>query len=126
MNMLKSVGVGLLVSLFLGMVSICLVVLGSYLKALTGSDMLGMLVTFLGYIYLATGLPFISLIDFLPMHLLFQEGGPAGIFGSVILFAIIVWSFVFSLLAQKKWWPFNPKGLLKRIPLVAWITGENK
>ena len=124
--MLKYFGLGALTSLFLGVISICSVVLGSYLKTLTGSDMLGMLVTLPGYIYLAPGLPFIVLIDYLPMHLLFPEGGPSGVFGSIVLFAVIIWSFVLSLLAVKQWWPFNPKGLLKRIPLFAWITGENK
>ena len=46
-------------------------------------------------------------MDYLPVYLIFPKGGASGVFGSILLFAIIFWSVLLSFLSYKRYWPFK-------------------
>jgi hypothetical protein len=68
-----------------------------------------MMLAFPGYIFIAPGLLLlgVGLMDYLPVYLIFPKGGASGVFGSILLFAIIFWSVLLSFLSYKRYWPFK-------------------
>ncbi len=60
-----------------------------------------------GYIIMAPGLLGLFLIDYLPMYLIFPDGGASGVFGSVLIFALLFWSALLGYLSCKRIWPFK-------------------
>jgi len=105
-NILKGVGV----SIVFAVVSYLSLIIGSILGAQSNLSILGYVLVIPGVLFILPALPFVFLIDHLPMYYLFSTGGASGIFGSMFVFAICIWSIIFSFLSKyKKWLSRTPQ-----------------
>tara|TARA_B100000768_G_C11196256_1_gene339628 strand:- start:422 stop:775 length:354 start_codon:yes stop_codon:yes gene_type:complete len=101
--MFKSVIIGLISAILLSIVAYSSLVAGSFVS----SKIIGGIISMPGMVFLIPGLPFVFLIDILPMGYIFPGGGASGVFGSILLFATIFWSILFSYRVHKGKWPFK-------------------
>lgn len=98
--------VGVIVALLFGIFAYATMLLGSYVSSVLGSEILGFIAGIPGIIFILPTVPFIFLIDVFPMGKVFPQGGASGIFGSLLIFGFIIWSFIFGILAYYRKWPF--------------------
>lgn len=97
--------------ILIGVVSAIVLSVSAYLFILAGAFVsseyeakaVGMMLSVPGYIFIAPGLLGVDL----PMYLIFPKGGASGVFGSILLNAIIFWSVLLSFLSFKRYWPFK-------------------
>lgn len=94
-------------ALIFGLIAYATLLLGSYVSEISSSALLGFIVGLPGTVFMLPTVPFIFLIDFLPMDKVFPQGGASGIFGSLYIFGIVIWSILFGFLAHFKVWPFK-------------------
>jgi len=99
--------IGIISAIVLGVAGYLFVLAGSYVSSAYEAKVIGMVLAIPGYIIIAPGLLGVGLIDYLPMHFIFPRGGASGVFGSILLFAIIIWSVVFGFLSHKHYWPYK-------------------
>ncbi|WP_235041381.1 hypothetical protein [Vreelandella profundi] len=99
--------IGIASGIVLGMIGCLFILAGSFVSSAYGANAIGMVLAMPGYIIIAPGLLGVGLIDYLPMHLIFPSGGASGVFGSILLLAIIFWSTVLSFLSSKRYWPYK-------------------
>ena len=99
--------IGIGTALIFGVIAYLTLLLGSYISGISGSGLLGFIVGIPGTIFMLPTIPFTFLIDVLPMYKIFPQGGASGVFGSLLIFAFIIWSVLFGLLAWFRKWPFQ-------------------
>lgn len=99
--------IGILSAIFLCLVGYLLILSGAFLSTEYETKMLGGILAILGYIIVAPGLLGVGLIDYLPMYLIFPNGGASGVFGSILIFAVLFWSILLSFLSCKRYWPYK-------------------
>jgi len=98
---MKHLTKGLLVSLLFALVSALLYGLGTFLEL----DSLWWPIYWPPLVFALPGMPIVYLLDTVPFvnkvfGLIFPKGGASGVFGSVILTAILVWGIVLSVLSK--------------------------
>lgn len=99
--------IGIISALILGVIGYLLLLAGSVLSSVYEAKILGGILALPGYIIVAPGLLGVGLIDYLPMYLIFPNGGAPGVFGSILIFAIIFWAVLLSFLSCKQYWPYK-------------------
>jgi hypothetical protein len=106
-EMVLRILIGILSAVFFGLVGYLLILSGAFLSTEYEAKMLGGILAIPGYIIVAPGLLGVGLIDYLPMYLIFPNGGASGVFGSILIFAVLFWSILFSFLSCKRYWPYK-------------------
>ncbi|WP_353377207.1 hypothetical protein [Microbulbifer sp. NBRC 101763] len=99
--------IGVSSAIVLGVTGYLLILAGSVLSSVYEAKILGGILAIPGYIIVAPGLLGVGLIDYLPMHLIFPKGGASGVFGSILIFAVLFWSIFLSFLSCKQYWPYK-------------------
>ena len=97
------IGVGIIFTTF----AFATMMLGTYVNQNYDNNLLGIIIAIPGIIFMLPALPFAFLIDVLPMDKIFPKGGASGVFGSLYIFAFVLWCLIFGLLARYKKWPFQ-------------------
>jgi len=105
--MIRNIFIGIGSAFLFGVISYCAFLLGSFASELTGLKWLGILLSIPGLLFVALAFPLTFIIDLLPMYLIFPSGGAPGVFGSLLVFAFIIWSILFTVLASMNKWPFS-------------------
>jgi len=99
--------IGISSAVILGVLGYLLILAGSALSSIYEAKIIGGILATPGYIIVAPGLLGVGLIDYLPMYLIFPKGGASGVFGSILIFAMLFWSIVLSFLSCKQYWPYK-------------------
>jgi len=105
-TMTRRIFIGVFFAVLSGIAGYYSLLLGSIFISETGSNFIGGIISIPGFLYIVPGIPFV-LIAYLPMYLVFPNGGASGVFGSVLLFALIFWSLLLGTLSARQLWPFN-------------------
>ena len=105
--MIKRVFIGFGSALILWIVGCALLFAGSAISSVYGAKIIGGSIATPGYIILAPGLLGLGLIDHLPMRVVFPDGGASGLFGSVLIFALLFWSVLLGYASCRRIWPFK-------------------
>ncbi len=105
--MTKRLLIGIGSALILCVLGYFLILAGSVVTSEYESKVLGGFLAIPGYVIVAPGLLGVGLIDYLPMYFLFPKGGASGVFGSILIFAVLFWSIIFSFLSCKRYWPYR-------------------
>ena len=98
--------IGVVSAIVLGISAYLFILAGAFVSSEYEAKAVGMILAIPGYIIIAPGLLGLGLIDHLPIYLIFPKGGASGVFASILLFAIIFWSFLLGFLSYKRYWPF--------------------
>jgi len=104
---IRNIFIGIGSAFLFGVVAYCSLLLGSFVSESTGLKWLGILLSIPGLIFIIPAFPLTFLIDLLPMYLIFPSGGASGVFGNLLMFALIIWCILFTVLASLRKWPFN-------------------
>jgi len=105
--MMRHILIGVSSAVLLVLLGYLFILAGSILSSVYGAKVLGGMLAVPGYIVVAPGLLGVGLTDYLPMYLIFPNGGASGIFGCILIFAILIWSVLFSFLSCKQYWPYK-------------------